>query len=99
MKITALGTFRPKNQKGVILHRGESLDVDDSYGAELVRAGLAVHGAKALKEHEDKMLREYEDKGMPTVAVSAEARTQGVVGPSAKSQTPEQRNQGKDAKK
>jgi hypothetical protein len=95
MNITPLKTFRNKHNKGQLLRRGVSVNVDDTYGQVLVQTGLATNDAKSLKEYENKMLAEYADKGHPTEPDTPESRSEGVVGPTSKSETPEVRTQGK----
>jgi hypothetical protein len=99
MKITAVKTFRPANAKGESVRSGDTLDVDNFYGHQLIEQGLAVEGSKALKEHDNKMLAEFEDKGLPTESESPEERSQGKTGPTGESESPEERNQGTGKRK
>jgi hypothetical protein len=98
MKVTALKTFRPMNLKGQIIEAGETVDVSDHYGVELVRTGLAVEGEKALKDLKNKMLSEMENKGMPTEPETSEERSQGKVGPMSVADSLDVKNGGKTRK-
>lgn len=81
MRVIAIKTFRPQHEKGKTATPGQTLEVSNTYGQELVRTGLAVEDAKMLKEHQNKMLTEFENKGMPLESETPEERTQGYVGP------------------
>lgn len=81
MRVIAIKTFRPQHEKGKTATPGQTLEVSNSYGQELVRTGLAVEDSKMLKEHQNKMLTDLENKGMPLESETAEERTQGYVGP------------------
>jgi hypothetical protein len=96
MSYTAIKKFRLSSEHGKsIVSIGDTLEVDDFYGQQLVRDGLAV-SAKMKKEHENKMLQDFEDKGLPTTVETPEQRTQGFTGPTDKSESLDERTQGKE---
>lgn len=94
MQVVAIKTFSPDN-KGQLVKRGTTIEVEEQYGRDLIRGELAVE-VKDAPAHENKMLKDYEDKGMITTPESEAQRSQGKLGPTHKSETPEQRNQGKN---
>lgn len=99
MTLVALKSFRPQDQKGKIITLGDTFTVDDQYGRDLIRLGLAAEqGSKQQTDHDNKMLADFKDKGMPTTSETLEVRAQGKTGPVAASETPEQRSQGTQAK-
>jgi hypothetical protein len=94
MRITPVKKFRLKHEKGTLVQRGVSIDVDPEYGQTLIQTGLAVADTKQLRDYENKMLQDYANKKLPVDAESPEQRSEGWVGPAKGSETPEERNQG-----
>lgn len=65
--------------KGQAAVPGQTLDVSDGYGNELIRLGLAAEPGKAMDTLENKMLEGYENK-MPFEPETIEQRSQGYIG-------------------
>ncbi len=96
MQVVATKTFRPAVERDRTVTSGEVMEVDQNYGRELIRLGLAVaNEPKAIEEHENKMLQDFQNKGLPTKSQTERDRSQGVVGPSDKSDTAQERSSGK----
>jgi len=94
MKVTATKTFRPRNRKGEVIHRGTVLELEDDYAQELIRTDMVVAEGKSLKDYQNKMQAEYEDKGLSLKTETPEQRSQGLLGEGKNSETPEERTQG-----
>lgn len=95
MHVTALATFRNSmERRGVIIQRGEKVDLPDAYAEQLIRDGLVARSGKMLEDFENKMLEDFEANKMPTTTETSQQRTQGYVGPSKDSETIEERIRG-----
>jgi hypothetical protein len=91
--VTATKTFRPRDRKGEVIHRGTVLELEDTYAQELIRSDMAIE-SKSLKDYQNKMAHEYEDKGQKLTTETPEQRTQGLMGETSDSESPEERTQG-----
>lgn len=95
MEVMATKSFRPMHERGRIVVEGTVITVDDHYGNDLIRGGLAVKNEpKMVQDVQTKMRADFENKGLSTKTQTEEQRSQGVVGPSEKSQTLEERSSG-----